>query len=95
MYYTTKVVGFQVKYLLDNGSEVIGTLQGTDKNANLAIISLKYTQFVSRVSGEVNSNNVMTMVFDVKDLRGNVTTWGPYGNTGTSGAKPYTFNATG
>lgn len=85
----------QGRYLYTNGSEIIGNVMGTNKGGSTAIISLSYGQYVSGAYGETVNNNLQTLNFVVKDIKGNTITYGPYGTSGGSNAKKWSITATG
>lgn len=94
MYASSRVLGVQAKYLYRNGSEVIGNVMGTNKGGNTAVISLTYGQYVSGAFGELVNGAIQSLSIVIKDVKGNTFTYGPYGTTGTSGAKPWSLTAT-
>lgn len=94
VYASSRLLGVQAKYLLRNGSEVVGNVMGTNKGGNTAVISLTYGQHVSGAFGELVNGVVQSLGVIVKDVKGNTFTYGPYGTTGASGAKPWSLTAT-
>ena len=95
VYSSSRVLGVQAKYLLANGTEVIANVMGTNKGGTTAVITLRQGEYVSGAFGELLNGNLLTLNVVVRDFKGNSVTYGPYGTSGGSSAKPWATTATG